>query len=166
MLVMKSNKSHLTDRMEQPNQENSRTLGEKKTYKYFGKLEADTIKQVEMKEKNKKKYLRKTRKLQETKPYSRNLIKESNTWAVSLLRYSGPFLKERRKERKRSCRIVDSAISVDRAEKLKGRDKKEKYLNLARELRKLWNVKVMILPIANVALGTVTKGLIKGLGDD
>ena len=29
-----------------------RTLGEKETYKYLGILEADTIKQVEMKEKN------------------------------------------------------------------------------------------------------------------
>ena len=31
----------------------SRTLGEKETYKYLGILEADTIKQVEMKEKKK-----------------------------------------------------------------------------------------------------------------
>ena len=50
MLVMKSGKRHLTDGMELPNQEKSRTLGEKKTY--LGILEADTIKLVEMKEKN------------------------------------------------------------------------------------------------------------------
>ena len=45
-----------------------------------------------MKEKIKKEYLR-TRKLLETKLCSRNLIKGINTWAVLLVRYSGPFLK-------------------------------------------------------------------------
>ena len=34
-----------------------------------------------------------TRKLLETKLYNRNLIKEINTWAVSVVRYSGSFLK-------------------------------------------------------------------------
>ena len=51
MLVMKSGKQHLTDGMELPNQDKIRTLWEKETYKYLGILEADTIKQVEMKEK-------------------------------------------------------------------------------------------------------------------
>ena len=46
-----------------------------------------------MKEKIKEEYFRRTRKLLETKLYSRNLIKEINIWAVSLVRYSGPFLK-------------------------------------------------------------------------
>ena len=48
MLVMKSGKQHLTDGMEL--QDKIRMLGEKLTYKYFGILEADTIKQVEMKD--------------------------------------------------------------------------------------------------------------------
>ena len=39
------------------------------------------------------------------------------------------------------------------------------YLDLARELKKLWNVKVTIIPIAIDAFGTVTKGLLKGLED-
>ena len=44
------------------------TLGEKETDKYLGILEADNINQVEMKEKKRKKrYLRRTRKLLETK---------------------------------------------------------------------------------------------------
>ena len=41
------------------------------------------------------------------------------------------------------------------------------YLDHARELKKLWNMKVMIVPIVIGALGTVTKGLLKrpgGLG--
>ena len=36
--------------MELPNQDKIRTLEEKETYKYLGILEADTIKQVEIKE--------------------------------------------------------------------------------------------------------------------
>ena len=51
------------------------------------------MKQVEMKNKIQKEYLRRTRKLLETKLSSRNLIKGINTWAVPVVRYSGPFLK-------------------------------------------------------------------------
>ena len=50
-LVLKSGKRHLTDGMELPNQDNIRTPVENETYKYLGILEADTIKQVEMKDK-------------------------------------------------------------------------------------------------------------------
>ena len=54
MLVMKSGKRHITDGMELPNHNKIRTLGENVTYKYLGILEADTIKQVEMKDKDSK----------------------------------------------------------------------------------------------------------------
>ena len=93
MLVMKSGKRHLTDGMELPNQDKIKTLPENETYKYLGILEADTIKQVEMKDKIQNEYLRKTRKLLETKLSSRNLIKGINTWAAPLVRNSRPFLK-------------------------------------------------------------------------
>ena len=83
MLVTKSGKRHLTDGMEIPNQDKTRTPGEKETYKYLEILEADTIKQVEMKEQIKKLYLRKTRKLLETKLYSRNLIEGIIPWLSS-----------------------------------------------------------------------------------
>ena len=98
MLVMKSGKRHMTDRMELPNHDRIRTLEENKTYIYLGILEADTIKQVQMKDTNRKEYLRRTRKLLEIKLSSRNLIKGINTWAVPLVRYSGPFLKWTREE--------------------------------------------------------------------
>ena len=51
MLIMKSRKQHKTEGIEIPNQNRIRTLREKETYKYLGILEADIIKQVEMKEK-------------------------------------------------------------------------------------------------------------------
>ena len=89
--AIKSGKRRMTNGMELPNQEEIKTLGEKKTFKYLGILEADTIRQVEMKEEIQKEYLRRTRKLLETKPFSRNLIKKIDTWAVLLVRYSGPI---------------------------------------------------------------------------
>ena len=36
-------------------------------------------------------------------------------------------------------------------------EKKDKYLDLARELKKLWNMLVTIIPIVIGAFGTVTK---------
>ena len=93
MLVMKRRKRQVTDGMELPNKDKIKTFAENETYKYLGILEADTIKQVEMKQKIQKEYLRRTRKLLETKFNSRNLIKGINTWAVPLVRYSGPFPK-------------------------------------------------------------------------
>ena len=91
MLVMKSGKRQLTDGIELPNKDKIKTLAENETYKYLRILEADTIKQAEMKEKIQKEYLRRTRKLLEAKLNSRNLIKGINTWAVPLVRYFGPF---------------------------------------------------------------------------
>ena len=92
MLVMKSDKRHLTDGMELPNQDKIRTLAEMETDRYVGILEAYTIKHVEMKDKIQKEYYRRTRKLLETKLSSWNLIKGINTWDVLLVRYSGSFL--------------------------------------------------------------------------
>ena len=82
MLVMKSGKRHMTDRIELPMKDRIRTLEEKETYKYLGILEADTIEQVQMKDTIRKEYLRRTRKLLEKRLSSRNLIKGINTWAV------------------------------------------------------------------------------------
>ena len=45
------------------------------------------------------------------------------------------------------------------------RIRKDKYQDLASELKKLWNMKTTVIPIVIVALGTVTKGLIRRLGD-
>ena len=44
-------------------------------------------------------------------------------------------------------------------------EKKDKYIDLARELKKLWNMKVTIIPIVIGPFRTVTKRLLKGLED-
>ena len=69
------------------------------------------------------------------------------------------------KKKKRISKIVDFAVSSDHRIKLKECEKKDKYLDLARELKKLWNMKVTIIPIVIGVFGTVTKGLLKGLED-
>ena len=115
MLVMKSGKRNLTDGMELPNQDKIRTLGEKVMYKYLCILEADTIKQVEMKEKIQKEYLRRTGKLLQTKLSSRNLIKGINIWAVPLIRYLGPFLKWTREELKQMDQRTRKLMTMHKA---------------------------------------------------
>ena len=60
-------------------------------------------------------------------------------------------------ERKeRMCKIIDFAVSGDsRIEKEK--DKIEKYQDLGRELQKIWNVKVKIIPLVVASLGAIPK---------
>ena len=93
MPMIRSRKRQLSEETEVPNQQKIRTLGEKEIYNYLGIMEADTIKQAEIKKKLKKRYIRRTKKLLESNLYSRNLIRGINTWDVLLVRYSGPFLK-------------------------------------------------------------------------
>ena len=82
MLVMKSGKRHMIYGMDLPNHDKIRTLRENETYKYLGILEADTIKQVQTKDKIREEYPRRTRKLFEINISSRNLIKGIDTWAL------------------------------------------------------------------------------------
>ena len=56
-------------------------------------------------------------------------------------------------------------MPADHRIKLKECEKRDKYLDFARELKKLWNVKVTIIPIVIGAFCTVSKGLLKGLED-
>ena len=70
--------------------------------------------------------------------------------------------KQKNKENLQNCQLccpVNHRINMEECEK------KDKYLDLARELKKLWNMKVTIVPIVIGVLGTMTKGLLKGLGD-
>ena len=60
---------------------------------------------------------------------------------------------------------MNFTVPADHRVKLKENEKKDKYLDLARELKKLWNIKVTFILIVIVALGTVTKGLKKELED-
>ena len=60
-------------------------------------------------------------------------------------------------QKKKIYKIVDFAVPADHRIKLKECEKRDKYLDLARELKKLWNMKVTIIPIVVGAFGTLTK---------
>ena len=68
-------------------------------------------------------------------------------------------------KKKRTSKIVDFAFPTDHRIKSKENEKKDKYIDLDRGLKKLWNMKVMVIPIVIGAFGTVTEGLLKGLGN-
>ena len=58
------------------------------------------------------------------------------------------------------------AVPADHRVNLKESEKKDKYMDLARELKKkLWSMKVTVISIVVGTLGTITKKLIKGLED-
>ena len=57
-------------------------------------------------------------------------------------------------KKERTCRIVDFTVPVDHSLKLKESEKRDKYLDLPRELKKLWNMKVTVVPVVIGALGS------------
>ena len=61
--------------------------------------------------------------------------------------------------------MMDFAIPADHSVTLKESEKRDKYLDLAGELKKLRNMKVTMIPIEIGALDTFTKLLIEGLKD-
>ena len=68
-------------------------------------------------------------------------------------------------KKKRTCKIVNFAVPADYTIKLKECEKKDENLDLPRELKKLWDMKVRIILIVIGTFGTVTKWLLKGLGN-
>ena len=60
-------------------------------------------------------------------------------------------------QKKRTCKVFDSTVPADHRIKLKEFEKNDKYLDLAREWKKLWNMLITIIPLGIGAFGTVTK---------
>ena len=63
---------------------------------------------------------------------------------------------------KRTCCRVDFTAPADYGMKIKGSEKRGKYLGLHREVRKLRDMKVMVISIVIGALRTVPKRLVRG----
>ena len=57
---------------------------------------------------------------------------------------------------------MDFAVPVDHKVKIDENKKKDKYLNLVRELRKLWNMRITVIPIVISLFGMVPKRLERG----
>ena len=76
--------------------------------------------------------------------------------------FTRPNNKQQKRENLQICRLCSPGWPQNKTEKF---EKKDKYLDLARELKKLWNMQVTIISIVICAFGTVTKGLLKELED-
>ena len=57
--------------------------------------------------------------------------------------------------------MVDFAVQADHRVKIKENKKRDKYLNLAREPKKIWNIKVMVIQIIISVLEMITKSLVR-----
>ena len=60
-------------------------------------------------------------------------------------------------KKERSCKIIDFVVPGDSSIEEKEKDKIEKYQDLGRELQKIWNVKVKIIPLVVGSLGAIPK---------
>ena len=60
-------------------------------------------------------------------------------------------------KKERSCKIIDFAVSGDSSLEEKEKGKIDKYHDLGRELHKIWNVKVKIIPLGVGSIGAITK---------
>ena len=60
-------------------------------------------------------------------------------------------------KREKTCQIIDVSIPVDTAVREKEKEKVKKYQDLAREVGKMWKIKVKVSPVVIGALGTVPR---------
>ena len=58
-------------------------------------------------------------------------------------------------KKERSCKIIDFAVPRDSRIEEKVKDKIEKYQDFGRELQKIWNVKMKIIPLVVDSLGAL-----------
>ena len=71
--------------------------------------------------------------------------------------------KKKKKKKKETYLEVDSAVPADHRINLKENERMDKFLDFARELKKLWNIKMTVIP--NGTFSIVTKGLVQELED-
>ena len=57
----------------------------------------------------------------------------------------------------RSCKIMDFAVPEDSRTEEKEKDETEKHQDLGRELQKIWNVKMKIIPLVVGSLGAISE---------
>ena len=75
-----------------PNDKVTKSLKEGESYKYLGVIGANEVMVNKRKDRMKKEYYRRVRKVLETKLNSENVFKCFNTWTVSVVTYSVAFL--------------------------------------------------------------------------
>ena len=69
----------------------------------------------------------------------------------------------KRKKKKKNCKIVDFAVPADHRQNWKNVKRRTITSTLLENWKKIWNMKVTIIPFVIDAFGTVTKRLLKRL---
>ena len=77
----------------------------------------------------------------------------------------GNLKRETESLRTNKAQVIDFAIPYDSRVDSKEMEKIEKYQDLVRELKRLWDMKVVVIPIVLGALGTTPKTLQKRMKD-
>ena len=91
VLVMKDGKQVASEGVELPSGDVMKDVDEE-GYKYLGVLQAEKVKNREMKEKVRNEYLRRVKLLAKSELYAGNLVKGINAWAIGVVRYSAGIL--------------------------------------------------------------------------
>ena len=68
-----------------------------------------------------------------------------------------------KKQKEKTCTLIDVAIPADRNVAQKEAEKKLKYNRLCIEIQRTWNLKCTIIPVIIGATGIVTRSLMKNL---
>ena len=66
---------------------------------------------------------------------------------------------------KNECEIIDFACPFDSRIEKREKDKMKGYHNLKRQLKKIWDMPVKVIPVVVGALGTTSNKLKQGLCD-
>ena len=70
-----------------------------------------------------------------------------------------------RDNEKRTCILIDVAISADSVVIKKGTEKILKYKDITIEIQRMWNVKTTVTPVIIGATGTISKSFRKYVGN-
>ena len=100
MLVIKRGKVVESNGIDLPNNETIKSIHEENGYKYLGVMEANQVLSGQMKERLRKEYKRRVKKILKSKLNGGSTITAINTWAVSMMRYAAPFVDWRKDELK------------------------------------------------------------------
>ena len=92
MIQMKRGKFVMSEGIELPNGKKIRSLDDQEGYKYLGILHFDDIKHKEVKEKLRKEYARRVRKILKSQLNGGNVTQAINATAVSIIRYHAGIL--------------------------------------------------------------------------
>ena len=90
---MKKGKYHHSKGIQQPNEETIREIGLDEGYKYLRILEADGVKDNEMREKIEKEYYTRVRMILKSKLNGPNTITAINSRVISIVRHSVDIIK-------------------------------------------------------------------------